>query len=200
MKNWRSWLLSGMVLIVAVSQSSCSTESRISHYKGDGEIKANPDYGLIGGGGGYTLKFKPIKLDQPAHFTYHFTGLPRWRAGVFFKIEDSRWWEDRAQYEWDQRKNSIAQRERINVACYEDLDGTLAMSLRDAKGGVVFEFKKKLRELTWSGTELYDDRTVNFNPDGRDYILEVTINPDPILKNDEGCVLIRGGGHEPPSI
>lgn len=187
-----------MALALPVFLLSCSTQSRISHYQGDGEIKANPDYGLIGGGGGYTLKFKPIKLDQPAHFVYHFSGLPRWKVGIFFAIEGPQKWERRDFYDWSRQHYPNEQKQ--NTAIIDDLNGTLAMSLKDAKGNVIFQFKKKLRELTWSGTELYDERTVNFTPDGREYTLEVTIDPDPILKDDEGYVLIRGGGHEPPSI
>jgi hypothetical protein len=73
------------------------------------------------------------------------------------------------------------------------------------KGNVVFQFEKKLRELVWSRAgqgpwELYDPKTVNFTPDSREYILEVVINPDPILKDGEGFVLFRGGGHEPVLI
>lgn len=195
----------GIGALLAGLGLSCSTEARIKHFSGDGEIKAMPDYGLVGGGGGYVLKFKPMKLDHQAHFTYRFAGLPRWKAEAFFAIEDSKWWEDREQFNWDQRKGSAAKRNGIHVACYDDLTGTLAMSLKDAKGNVVFQFEKKLRELIWSGSgggphELYDEKTVNFTPDSREYTLEVTINPDPMLKDDVGYVMFRGGGHEPVSI
>lgn len=79
------------------------------------------------------------------------------------------------------------------------------MSLKDSKGNVVFQFKKKLREMRWSGSgggrhELYDEKTVFFTPDNGEHILEITIDPDPMLKDDEGYVLIRGGGHEPVSV
>ncbi len=79
------------------------------------------------------------------------------------------------------------------------------MSLKDVKGNVVFQFEKKLCELVWSQAgqgpwELYDPKTVDFIPDSREYILEIVINPDPILKDDEGFVLFRGGGREPISI
>ena len=148
---------------------------------------------------------KSIKLDQTAHFTYRFEGLPRWKAEVFFAIEDPRWWEDKEQYERDQRRGSVAEKNGIKFACYDDLNGTLAVALKDSKGNVVFQFEKKLRELRWSGSnggrhELYDERTVNFTPDSRQYILEVTIVPDPMLKDDAGYILFRGGGHESVSI
>src|SRR6266849_3520883 len=128
----------GIGLLVAVLEPACSTQSRIKHYSGDGEIKARPDYGLVGGGGGYLLRFKPIKLDHQAHFTYRFEGLPRSRAEVLFAIEDSRTWEDRHLYEWYQRNASSAEKEAYRFACYDDLTGTLGMSLKDAKGNVVF--------------------------------------------------------------
>lgn len=172
-----------------MTSSSCSTESRIKHYSGDGEIKARPNHGFWGGGGGYTLQFKPIKLDHPAHFNYHFAGLPGWKAELLFAIEDSGWRGGGGRAEWDQR----------------DLKGNLAMSLKDVKGKVVFQFEKKLSELEWSyggqsPWELYDERAVNFTPDSREYILDVTVDPDPILKDAIGYVLIEGGGHEPVSI
>jgi hypothetical protein len=201
----RNACLSFGIGFLAAIGVSCSTTSRIKHYSGDGEIKAKPDYGFWGGGGGYTLQFKPIKLDQPAHFTYRFAGLPQWKTEAFFAIEDPRWWEDKAQYERDQRKGSAAERNGIKVACYDDLSGTLAMSLKDTKGNMVFQFEKKLRELRWSGSgsglhELYDEQTVFFTPDSREYILEITIDPDPMLKDDRGYVLFRGGGHEPVPV
>jgi hypothetical protein len=204
MKNQGLTLL-GIGLLLAVLGSSCSTESGIKHYSGDGEIKARPDDGFWGGGGGYLLKFKPIKLDRPEHFTYHFAGLPRWKTEALFAIEDSRTWEDKDLYEWYEKTASAAKKEKYKYACYDDLKGTLAMSLKDAKGNVVFKFEKKLRELTWSQAgqgpwELYDEKTINFTPDSREYVLEITIDPDPMLKDNEGYVLFRGGGHEPVSI
>ncbi len=198
MKKGCFHFLLGIGLPLVMLASSCSTQSRIKHYQGDGEIKANPDYGLIGGGGGYTLKFQAIKLDHPAHFTYHFSGLPRWKAEILFAIEGPQKWEWRNYYDWNQRH--YPNEPKQNTAIIDDLKGTLGMSFKDAKGNVVFQFKKKLRELTWSGTELYDERTVNFTPDGREYTLEVTIDPDSTLKDDDGYALIRGGGREPISI
>lgn len=184
---------------------SCSTATRLKRYSGDGEIKAKPDYGFWGGGGGYTLQFKPIKLDQPVHLTYHFSGLPQWHAEAFFAINDTRTWEGKPLYEWYQRTASPAEKERHKYACYDDLTGTLAMSLKDTKGNVVFQFEKKLRELRWSGSgggmyELYDEKTAFFMPNAGEYILEVSIDPDPMLKDDEGYVLFKGGGHDPVSI
>jgi hypothetical protein len=197
----------GIIFVLAVLEVSCSTQSQIGHYSGDGQITARPDYGLVGGGGGYLLQFKPIKLDQPAHFTYHLTGLPNWRTDILFAIEDSRTWEDKDLYEWYEKTASEAKKEKYNYACYDDLNGTLAMSLKDAKGNVIFQFEKKLRQLVWStGSnpknvwELYDKQSVNCSLDSREYVLEVTIHPDPILNDDNGYVLLRGGGHEPVSV
>ena len=205
MKNQCLYFFLGIGILLVAFGSSCSTESRIKHYSGDGEIKAGPDYGFWGGGSGYTLKFKRIKLDQSGHFAYRFSGLPRWITQVYFAIEDSRTWKDKHLYDWYQRTASPAEKEKYKYACYDDLTGTLSMSLKDTKGNVVFQFEKKLRELTWSGSgggprELYDEKTVNFTPDSREYILEITIDPDLMLKDDEGYVLFRGGGHEPISI
>jgi hypothetical protein len=202
MKNGCFPLFLGIGFLLVIL-ASCSTQSRITHYQGDGEIKANPDYGLIGGGGGYTLKFKSIKLDHPAHFTYHFSGLPRWRAEVLFAIAGPQKWEWRDCYDWYQKHYPSEQRPQ--VAIINDLKGKLAISLRNAKWDVILQFQRELSELTWSQggsnpSELYDEQAINFTPDSREYTLEVTIDPDPILKDDEGYVLIRGGGREPISI
>jgi hypothetical protein len=194
----------GIIFVLAVLEVSCSTQSQIGHYSGNGQITARPDHGLVGGGGGYLLQFTPIKLDQPAHFTYHFKGLPRWRTEVLFAIEDSHTWENKRLYDWYQKTASPADKEKYNYACYDDLNGTLAMSLKDAKGNLVLHFEKKLRELIWSHSqgpwELYNEQMVNFMPDSQEYVLEVIIDPDPILKDDNGYVLLRGGGHEPVSV
>ena len=122
-----------------------------------------------------------------------------------FAIGDSREWIDRNQYDWDQRNATPAEKEKYQYACYSDLKGTLSMSLKDANGHMVFQFTKNLSELTWSRAgeeppEQYDQKTVNFTPDNREYVLEVVINPDPMLKADEGWVVFRGGGREPLSI
>ena len=80
------------------------------------------------------------------------------------------------------------------------------MSLKDAKGNVVIQFKRKLSKLIWSRTgvglwELYDLRNVNFMPSSNmQYTLEINIDPDPTLKDDVGYVLLRGGGREGISI
>lgn len=203
MKNGWFPLFLGIGFLLVILAASCSTQSRITHYQGDGEIKANPDYGLIGGGGGYTLKFKSIKPDHPAHFTYHFSGLPRWRAEVLFAIAGPQEWEWRDYYDWYQKH--YPREQRPQVAIINDLKGKLAISLRNANGDVILQFQRELSELTWSQggsnpSELYDEQAINFTPDGREYTLEVTVDPGPGLKDDEGYVLIRGGGREPISI
>ncbi|HLX69025.1 MAG TPA: hypothetical protein VKV04_05285 [Verrucomicrobiae bacterium] len=204
MKSCLRLFLLAYALIAAALLSSCSTESRIHHYQGDGEITANPDYGLTQGGGGYTLKFKPSKLDRSAHYTYHFKGLPRSRAEVLFAVEDSRTWEDKRFYRWYQQTATADEKQKNNYACYSDLTGKFSILLKDADGKEVLRFNKKISELTWSRGngpwELYDERAVNFTPDGREYTLEVTIDPDPTLKGNNGYVLIRGLGREALSI
>lgn len=186
------------VLFAAFLLASCSTQSRIRHYRGDGTILANPSYGLTGGGGGYTLSFQSIKLDHLARSTFHFSGLPKSKAEVFFVIESAQKWEQRNYHEWNRQHYPAERRE--NTAIIDDLNGTLDLSLRDAKGKCVLGFKKKLRDLTWSSSGLYDQNAVSFTPDGSDYDLEITIDPDHSLEGASGHVIIRGGGWEPVSI
>jgi hypothetical protein len=195
------------VLWLIVVGASCSTESRLSHYLGDGEIKAQPDYGLIGGGGGYTLKFAPIKLNRKSHYIYHLKKLPALKTDVYFAIEDPHTWVDRDLYTWYKTNASESKKQQYNYACYEDMSGTLAMSLKDGEGRYVFQFEKKLSELIWSSgsepkhvVELYDDHSMGFTLDDRDYVLEITITPDAALNSDKGYVLFQGVGHEPISI
>lgn len=167
-----------------------------------------PGGGIVEGGGGCIVKFKPIKLDHPAHFIYHFTGLPAWRFDCFFAIEDPRSWTDRSQYEFYQQpaQRVWAETNHFKFATYDDLKGTLAMSLKDAKGNVIFQYKRELSKLTWSQggidpPELYDfDAKTWFISNRMEYTLEVTIDADPTLKDDMGYVLIRGGGREGISI
>jgi hypothetical protein len=179
----RNFLMTGTAFLL-LFQSSCSTQSKIARYSGDGEIKAMPDYGLTQGGGGCTVKFKPIKLDSSAHFTYRFKGLPNWHFNLFFAIEDKQAWADKKQ----------------------NLNGTLAMTLKDTNGNVILQFQRKLSELVWSRAglgpwELYDFQNVHFTPNSSaEYMLEIKIEPDSLLKDDEGYVLLRGGGHEGISI
>lgn len=144
------------------------------------------------------VQFKPMKFDRPTHIDYHFAGLPHWNAGIYLAVEDPRIWEDRRQYEKNRRHDST-------TACWDDLTATCSMVLKDANGNVVLQFNKKLSELTWSRVgqgpwELYDQGAINFKPDNRRYILEVNIDPEPLLKNDVGYILIRGGGHETVSV
>ena len=107
MKTLRNIFATGTAFLL-LFQSSCSTQSKIARYSGDGEIKAMPDYGFWQGGGGCTVKFKPIKLDQSSHFTYHFKGLPHWQFELLFAVEDSREWTDKKQYEFDMQPSQIA--------------------------------------------------------------------------------------------
>jgi hypothetical protein len=183
---------------------SCSSEWHLRHYSGDGEVKIMPGGGIVEGGGGCSIKFKPIKLDSPTHFIYHFKGLPNWRFNLFFTIEDSREWTDKRQYEFYQQPSQATwvETNHFKFATYGDLKGTLTMSLKDAKGNVVIQFERKLSELIWSRAglgpwDLYDENFVNFTPKSdAEYVLEVSLDPDPTLKDDVGYVLIRGGGRE----
>jgi hypothetical protein len=196
------YLLIGTGVILVLLQGACSDQRAIASYQGDGEIFAMPDGGILQGGGGCQVRFKRMRLDQPAHFRFRFSGLPGRKTEVFFAIEDSRTWEDKHLYEWYQRTASPAEKEKYKYVCYEDLKGTLAISLKQAKGKVVLQFEKPLSKLRWSRAgegpwELYDEQTVDFTPDSRiEYILEIAINPDPILNDAEGYVLFRSGGHE----
>ena len=140
--------------------------------------------GVIFGGGGCILKFKPIKLNQPSKFDYRFKGLPDWRFTVFFAIDDNQNWPDRKQ----------------------SLSGTLEMKIKDSSGMIVFQVHRKLSDLIWSRAgngpwELYDHDHIEFRPKrDTEYTLEISIDPDSLLKDDEAYVLLRGGGHEGLSI
>jgi hypothetical protein len=204
------FLMAGVAILFL--QTSCSTPRAIAHYSGDGEIFALPDGGFWQGGGGYEVRFKCVRLDHPSHLTYHFTGLPKiaWHVEVFFAIDDSRWWEDKRQYEFDQRPSQRAWAEKHhleNDACYDDLVGTLSMTLRDSGGHVIFNVSHKLSDFVWSRAglgpwELYDrDFKMAFTADSQaHYTLDVSIQPDTMLKDDQGFVLFRSGGHEGISL
>jgi len=197
MKMQRTVLIGLLSVLLGLS---CSTESQIKHYSGEGQIKARPDYGFPTGGGGYVVQFEPLKLDRATHVTYRFEGLPHWKAEIFLAVEDSRRWTDRREYETERADAAIGTN-KTATACRDDLIGRCAMVLKDADGKVLLRFNKKLSELTWSRAgqgpwALYDQDAVNFTPKSREYLLEVTIEPDPLLKGTQGYVLIRGGGRE----
>ena len=177
MKAMRIFFVIGVGLVL-LSQTSCSTQWRIKHYSGDGNIKTIPTPFFVHDG--YTVQFKPVKLDHSTRLTYHFKGLPKiaWRVDVFFEIDDPRLLDDKERY---------------------DLKGTLAMSLKDSKGNLIMQFEHKLSELVWSrGSgpwELYDEEKPGFTADSTvEYTLEVTIDPDSALKDDKGYVLFSTGG------
>ncbi len=154
-----------------------------------------PDGGFWQGGGGYKVRFKSVRLDHPIHLTYHFSGLPKiaWRVEVYFAIEGPK------QFEW--RRDGTHRRPPF----IEDQSGTLALTLKDADGQVILNYKHKLSEFIWSGGSgaqwLYDDKNVGFttNPQKK-YVLELSIEPDEALKDYDGCILFRSGGHEGISI
>jgi hypothetical protein len=201
------FILTSMGFALLLFQPSCSTQRAISNYSGDGEIKAMPYYGFWQRGGGYTVRFKPIKLDRPNHLVYHFAGIPKmaWHVDVFFAIKDLREWTDKSLYKFYQEPSQVewAKTNQLKFANYDDLNGTLAMSLKDKNGKVIFEFQHKLSELIWSRAglgpwELYDrDFKSSFAANSNvEYTLEINIEPDPALKDDEGYVLFRSGGKE----
>ncbi|HXR03255.1 MAG TPA: hypothetical protein VN836_00935 [Verrucomicrobiae bacterium] len=189
----------GIGLVFLFLQTSCSTQRAIWSYSGDGEILAMPDGGFWQGGGGYEVRFPHLKLDHPVKVTYHFTGLPKtgWFVQVYFAIDGPQVWRWRNEGDYD------ATKDQNNLI--DNLNGTLAMSLKDAEGHVILGFQHKLSEFTWcrgSGPPcLYDFSKFGFKTDRREgYTLEVTINPDATLKDDEGYVLLRSGGHEGISL
>lgn len=202
-------LVAGLILLLF--QTSCSEPQAIAQYSGDGEIRALPDGGLLQGGGGYEVRFKSVRLNNPSHLTYHFTGLPKiaWHVEVFFAIDDSREWTDKRQYEFYQKPSQIAwaKANRLEFATYDDLAGTLSMSLRDSDGRVLFNIHHKLSDYVWSRAgkgpwELYDrDFKMAFAADRQEhYTLDVVVQPDPMLKDDQGYVVFRSGGHEGVSL
>lgn len=190
-KHTAKFLVASMGLVVLLFQTSCSTQRAISNYWGDGEIVAMPDGGLVQGGGGYQVRFKRVRLDHPIDLTYHFHGLPKdgWRKEIYFAIEGPQ------QLEW---RNGGT---HPNPPFIDELRGTLALTLKDEAGQVILEYKHKLSEFVWSGGSgaqwLYDLSKVYFTSDSRTkYVLEVSIDPDTVLRDYESYVLIRSGGHE----
>ena len=178
-------------LVLLLFQTSCSTQRAISNYWGDGEIVALPDGGIVQGGGGYEVRFNRVRLDHPAHLTYHFTGLPKiaWQVQVYFAVEGPQELE---------RRNDGS---HPTSPFIDDLNGALELVLKDADGLVILESRRKLSEFSWTGASgaqwLYNDKNVGFTADSRKkYILEVSIEPDAVLKDYEGYVLFRSGGHE----
>ena len=176
-------------------QTSCSTQHAIANYWGDGEIVALPDGGLVQGGGGYEVRFKRVRLDHPTDVTYRFAGLPKiaWRVEVYFAIEGPK------QLEW--RRDGTHPKPPF----IEDQSKTLALTLKDADGQVILNYKHKLSEFIWSGGSgaqwLYDDKSLGFTADPRKkYVLELNIEPDETLKDYDGYVLFRSGGHEGLSV
>ena len=174
------------------------------HYSGDGEITEVKMHSMLVRDG-YQVQFKPVKLDQQVHLTYHFSGLPEIKdrtVDIFFSIEDPRSWEDRGLYEWYQTNVSVAERESYKIASLDDLKATLSMSLKNKQGDTIFQFNRKLSECVWSRTErgsysLYDrDFKTSFVPNkGEEYILELSMDFEPILKKDQAHVWMRCGGY-----
>lgn len=175
MKQPQFYLLLGFLLLAL--GTSCSTNSSIQGYTGDGEFKEGTSYG-VGTSRGYSVKFAPVKLDAPVNQVYHFSGLPRRSSDIFFVMEN-----------------------RALSEVREQLTGTCAITLKDGSGKIVRQFKKKFCDMVWVRAgdgpwELYDSQTVYFTPDRRDYILELAIDTDPLLKDEQGYVFIRGGVRE----
>ena len=195
MKNSRRCFVAVMGILFSLILSSCSTQSYLKHYTGDGETKIIPTPFFVSDG--YTVQFKPVSLDKPMNMIYHFKGLPKvaWRVEVYFVIEGSQQWK------WRNGNQVIA----ANADFIDDLKGTLEMSLKDTKGNIIFQVKHRLSEFTWcqSGQQppwLYDGKTFFTANSSAEYILEVSVDPGPTLKSNEGYVLLRSGGWEPISI
>jgi len=187
------YFVTAVVIFLLLLATSCSTQRAISHYSGDGEIVGMPDGGFWQGGGGYRVRFESVRLDHPAHLTYHFGGLPKiaWRVEVYFAIEGPKQWT----------RDGTHRRPPFN----EDQSGTLALTLKDADGQVILNYKHKLSEFRWAGGSgawgLYDEKNVGFtaNPQKK-YVLELSIEPDEALKDYDGYILFKSGGHEGTSI
>jgi hypothetical protein len=182
--------------ILLLFQSSCSTQSYLKRYSGDGETKIIPTPFFVSDG--YTVQFKPVSLDKPMNMTYHFKGLPKvaWPIEVYFVIEGSQDWR------WRNEGNRAP---APNTVFIDDLKGTLEMSLKDTKGNTIFQVKHKPSEFTWceGGHEppwLYDSKTFFTVNRSMEYVLEVSIDPDPTLRDTDGYVLLRSGGWEPISM
>ena len=164
------YLVLSLGAVLLLFQTSCSTQRAIGNYCGDGEIVALPDGGIVQGGGGYEVRFERVRLDQPAHLTYQFTGLPKiaWQVQVYFALEGPQELE---------RRNDGSHPKPPFI---DDLSGTLALVLKDADGKVILESRHKLSEFIWTGVRkaqwLYDDKNVGFtaNPTKK-YILEMSI-------------------------
>ncbi|HVU08611.1 MAG TPA: hypothetical protein VHG89_08735 [Verrucomicrobiae bacterium] len=186
----------GIVFLFLLFQSSCSTQSYLNHYSGDGEPKIIPNPFFVSDG--YTVQFKPVSLNKPVKMTYHFKGLPKvaWQVEVYFVIEGSQDWR------WRNEGNRAS---ATNTVFIDDLKGTLEMSLKDINGNIIFQVTNMLSKLTWEqggkqSPALYDSKTFFTASSIKEYVLDVSIVPDSTLKNNEGYVLFRSGGWEPISI
>jgi hypothetical protein len=96
-------------------------------------------------------------------------------------------------------RNAGNQEPASNAVFIEDLKGTLEMSLKDTNGNMIFQVTNMLSKLTWcrAGQQppwLYDSKTFFTTSITNEYILDVSIVPDQILKNNFGHILFRSGG------
>lgn len=195
-------IIAGIGLASVTILASCSTRLATMNYSGDGSIRVRSG-GAVIGGGGYEVKFKQFKLDRPNHLTYHFTGLPKTdsKFKVDFAIEGQQNWVDRKYF--NQCKGNPPFLLHYPKMIIDDLQGSMTIALRDSKGHVLFNIHHKLSEYGWhSNSEglswLYDKKwKMAFTPEnGTEYILEVDIKPDAILRTNDGYVRLQGGGHE----
>jgi hypothetical protein len=189
-----------LCVVFVLPQISCSSlKTRASYYSGEGEIKIvkmsffEPD--------GYTLELPAVKLDKPVHLTYHLKHLPKisgHKTEVYFGIKDSRYWTDGGYIEWARMHHSPE--ERKDMASLDDLVGNMSMRLQDMNGNVIFNFNEKLSKYRWSRSNhgpylLYEgDFKGMFENLRTEYVLEIDVDYDPMLKEDKGFVWLRCGG------
>jgi hypothetical protein len=175
-------------------------KNRASYYSGEGEVKVIkmpffvPD--------GYTVDFPDVKLNQPLHLTYRLKNLPNVSGHVvevFFGIKDPRYWTDRRHYDW--ARHNLPDAEIRDYVPFDELTGNMVMCLKDGRGNVLFKFKARLSEYIWSRSNHGPYLLYNRNFDGRfvihpgaEYILEVDVDADPMLREDKGFVHLRSGG------
>ncbi len=102
MKTSGKIFAAGMAFLFLFSQSSCSTQSRIKHYSGDGEIQKVDEHSVFIKDG-YTIQFKAVKLDHSYLLTYHLNKIPKIDSEVYISYAiqgPEKWmWAEYDEYE-----------------------------------------------------------------------------------------------------
>ena len=203
MKTSEKIFATGMafLFLFLFSQLSCSTQSRIKHYSGDGEIQKVDEHSVFIKDG-YTIQFKAVKLDHSYHLTHHLNKIPKIDSEVYISYaiqEPEKWmWAEYNEWHAHHRTNVTSRTGRPKM-----LKGIITMCLKDSKGTVILQQRCKLSEFgwfcddskTWQLLYVLQDKGRFSVDDKAKYILGVSIEDvDPILKNNEFYVTIKNLG------